>query len=30
MKAPTQIKPPDNWQDFETLCMKFGAKYGIV
>lgn len=22
MKAPTQIKPPENWQDFETLCKK--------
>lgn len=20
MKAPTQIQPPENWQDFETLC----------
>lgn len=22
MKAPTQIPPPANWQDFETLCKK--------
>ena len=22
MKAPTQIQPPANWQDFETLCKK--------
>ncbi|MGL4518725.1 MAG: hypothetical protein ACRCUJ_03205 [Phocaeicola sp.] len=22
MKAPTEIQPPVNWQDFETLCMK--------
>lgn len=22
MKSPTQIKPPENWQDFETLCKK--------
>ena len=22
MKSPTQIQPPANWQDFETLCKK--------
>lgn len=22
MKAPIQIQPPENWQDFETLCKK--------
>lgn len=22
MKAPTQIQPLENWQDFETLCKK--------
>lgn len=22
MIAPTQIRPPENWQDFELLCKK--------
>lgn len=22
MKAPVNIHPPKNWQDFETLCLK--------
>ena len=22
MKAPINIHPPKNWQDFETLCLK--------
>ena len=31
MKSPTQIQPPANWQDFETLCKKlWGEIWGCT
>lgn len=30
MKIPPQIKPPENWQDFETHVRSYGVRFGVV